>query len=226
MENALCNLLLHHDGNRRKRLGFQHRGDGGRRDIIRQIGARIHRLAAELFAADARQIALEHIALHDFHVVTVRQRLLQHRKQGAVQLNRAHLTRPLGQLLGQAAHARAYLQRTARLVHAAALRNARRNPRLCQKVLSERFGKSEAVPSQHGAYCVNITKIHEAPYPLSVFHRYDINSCIIHCLRIACNRVCTGCQSRPIHRNNFAAEIQKVPTRNLVGTLVFCLSGG
>ena len=111
----------------------------------------------ELLAAERRQVERQHIALHDLEVVKLRHGLRQNGQQRTVKLDRNHVLRAAAQLRRQTAHARADLHDVPRLARAAHLRDALGHRDVGQKVLAERLGKVEPVPSQNRTDGFNIT---------------------------------------------------------------------
>ena len=91
------------------------------------------------------QVHLQHIAGHHLHIGAVCQGLGQHIRQAAIKLHGGYLTAHGGQLFGEHADARPDLQHAGTVVRFQCCCHTGAHGGVDQKVLPQRFGKSEAV---------------------------------------------------------------------------------
>ena len=94
------------------------------------------------------------------HILPPGKGLVQNGQQGAIQLHCHHLARPIGQLAGQWADARADLQHAAVLICPRCGGNVLRHPGLNEKILSHGLGEVEAVPRQKSLDVIDVADVH------------------------------------------------------------------
>ena len=159
--DALCDLLLYHDGHGLERPALEQSGQDRRRDIVRQIRAG-HRAQARKFLFDQRRdIGLQDVAEDDLQILISRHRLSQHGLERPVDLDRDDLFRVPAQLLRERPDARPDLEHAAGPVDPGLQHDILRYPALRQEILPLGLGKMEPMPGQQRLDFGDITKIHK-----------------------------------------------------------------
>ena len=160
--DAQGHLPLDHHCDAGEVIGLDEGGDDGGRDIIGKIGAGHGHHAGEFLVYQGRNVQLQDVGGEDLHVGEVRQGLVQHRQEGAVQLHRHHLLGRGGQLRGEGADAGADLQHAVFWPHAGPLHQSPWDPVLYEKILPHGLGEVKAVSAQQGLNGIEITEIHNS----------------------------------------------------------------
>ena len=115
-------------------------------DIIGQIGTYCNGKPPELLPEQCRHVNFHNIPRHDFHVVKVRQGLLQHRQQPLIDLHCHHLIRTLCKLRRQHPKARSDLQHPEAGSGVAQFGDPGADCRVDEEILPQPLGKMKAVP--------------------------------------------------------------------------------